>query len=99
MSNNLPQLLDDVILVEAPKAREFFEAWVERGDAVGVFQNSAMDSASFGHVIYLPILSEAYRKGKIHVGKTHAPDGSYGPGWKYLLRVIVRDLSRFKFID
>lgn len=52
----------------------------EPGHRVAVYQNQALDSVQYGHLVFIIIgpgrtLTEAPSK---------APDGPYGMGWRYL---------------
>lgn len=85
----------EAINVDAPGARAIFWKWLKRGDSIGVFQNMALDSASCGHRIFLPITPDEAASYK--VGQTRAPDGSYGMGWRYLLQSIECSMAGFTF--
>lgn len=87
----------DKIKVEAADAKEKFERWLREDCAVGVFANHDLGSTTCGHMIFLQLDSEDLKK--CVAGKTRAPDGTYGPGWRYLLDEIVTDLSRFEFAE
>lgn len=86
----------DRIICEVPSAEPLFRAWLARGDAIGVFQNVAMDSANCGHLCFMPITPG--ERIKVTVGQTRAPDHpSIGLGWKYILQEIVEDIARITF--
>ena len=81
--------------VTAPNARETFERWIDRGDAVGVFVNMDLGHQNRGHCLYTPLDTE--EQTRLPIGKAHAPDGRHGLGWRYILQHVVRDLSLFSF--
>jgi hypothetical protein len=86
---------EKTITVTAPEAREKFKEWVERGDAIAVFQNADLSHRNLGHRVFLPLDPE--EQGKVEVGSTRAPDGLHGLGWRYLLERVTTDLSIFEF--
>jgi len=81
--------------VRVPGVRPKFESWLERGDGIAVFQNEAFDSATFGQKLFMPM--EPAVETMTRIGKTHAPDGAHGTGWKYILREVAHDIDRFDF--
>lgn len=86
----------DKIVCEVPSAEPLFRAWLARGDAIGVFQNVAMDSANCGHLCFMPVSPE--QRAQVTVGQTRAPDHpSIGLGWKYILQELVDDITRITF--
>jgi hypothetical protein len=86
-----------IFQVRAPEAREKFQTWLVRGDAVGVFENEDLGHYNLGHLIFVPLTAE--EQGRCTVGQTRGPDGQYGPGWRYLLKAVEPTLDGFKFMD
>lgn len=86
-----------VITVEAPGARSIFERWIARGDSIGVFRNHDLSHPAVGHTLFLPLDAEDIDK--VQIGKTHAPDGQHGLGWRYLLDSIETSLDAFEFVE
>ena len=84
------------IEVGAPGAREKFEAWIARGDAVGVFENGDMSHSQYGHLLFAPLDPEDQER--LPIGKAHANDGPHGLGWRYLLQSIEKTLGPFVFV-
>jgi len=87
--------MSNLIVVENTEAPEIFEGWLERGDAIGVFENSDLSSRGMGHTLFIPLDEEEQES--FEIGKAHAPDGGHGLGWRYLLKEIVLGLDRFAF--
>jgi len=71
------------------QVRVTLEGWLSSGDRIGVYQNHALDSASAGNIIYLRIKAN-------DTPPKHAPDGSWGTGWKY---IFIREILDLKEID
>ena len=53
------------------------------GDWVGVFENHDLGHSNIG--MRFGLIYGADQDEKATIGKTHAPDTSFGPGWRYLL--------------
>lgn len=70
------------------------QQWLGRGDIVAVFENKAMDSATLGHQLFMPIGREDL--GKAEVGRSRAPDGRHGLGWKYVLTFLTDQPGDFQ---
>jgi hypothetical protein len=83
--------------VDVPGAKETFERWLARGDAIGVFENRDLASLSLGHSIFIPLTSE--EQGRVEVNKTKAPDGPHGRGWRYLLQAVEIEIDAFEFVE
>ena len=49
-------------------------------DKVAVYQNHALDSENAGHLVFIIVGSQR----TLSAAPERAPDGPYGPGWKYL---------------
>jgi len=86
---------NQTIAVSAPGARPIFERWLARGDAIAVFRNHDLGHPQVGHTLFVPLDSE--ERGQVEVGRTRAPDGNHGLGWRYLLDRIETDLDTFTF--
>lgn len=70
--------------VHTDNQAEVFKRWLSDGETwIGVFQNQALDSSNRGHRFALSFDMENF--GEAEVGKTCAPDTSFGLGWKYIL--------------
>jgi hypothetical protein len=87
----------DLIEVNSPIAREAFTRWLGRGDAVGVFENVDLGHYDMGRLVFIPLDAEG--QGRVTVGKTQAPDGAHGFGWRYRLKAVARSLDAFRFED
>lgn len=85
-----------LIVVTAPAVEERFRRWFENGSRVAVFRNQDMSSGSFGMRVFLRLTVE--EAAKVEVGKTAAPDGPYGPGWKFILESVEGELEKFAFL-
>jgi len=85
-----------LIQVHVP-ARATFERWLARGDSIGVFTNSVLDSSGRGRQLFMPLTPDEAIATNLQ--RLHAPDGAHGTGWKYLLTEYVRDLARFEFVE
>ena len=83
--------------VTADGAKAVFTKWLERGEVIAVYQNKAMDSATFGTWMFMPVPWEALPR--MTVGHSHAPDTRFGPGWKFLLERTETALDAFEFIE
>jgi hypothetical protein len=83
------------VVVNAPEARGKFEQWLARGEAIGVFENVDLGHYMMGHTVFLPL--DAEDQARVEVGKTQAPDGPYGLGWRYRLNLVARSLDEFDF--
>lgn len=96
MSSN--QTNSPPVKVDAIGARSTFEEWLNRGDAVGVFENADLSSRSVGHQVFLPLTPDEQES--VTPGQTHAPDHpSYGLGWRYLLKTVATSLAAFDFLE
>lgn len=85
------------VVVDAPNAREVFERWLTRGDAVGVFENVDLSSANCGHKVFMPL--DAATQAEAKIGQSQAPDGPHGMGWRYRLVRVARHLDEFAFVE
>jgi len=87
----------DKIEVCAEGAQQKFREWLDRGDAVGVFSNHELSTLQHRpDKVFLPLSPDEQER--VQLGD-RAPDGDYGPGWRYLLDELVTDLSRFTFVE
>ena len=60
------------------------DRWFADGKTwVGVFENKDLGHQNQGHRIGLPF--DIARKSTAVLNHSHAPDGSYGLGWRYIL--------------
>lgn len=82
-------------IVTALGAEAKFKNWLERGDGVGVFENSDLGHADMGNLVFTPVTPAEEKT--VRVGQTALPDGSYGMGWRYLLRAVSKSLTDFEF--
>ena len=85
----------DTIAVTASGARAIFARWLARGDAIAVFSNHDLGHPQVGHTLFLPL--DAEERGRVEIGRTRAPDGTHGLGWRYLLETVTTDLGAFSF--
>jgi hypothetical protein len=76
-------------------AKQKFEQWLKRGDGIGWFQNVDLGHPGLGLNVFMPITKE--EEEKCEVGRTKAPDGAYGLGWRFLLQGIIKDISDISF--
>lgn len=70
------------------KNRKTFERWFQDEDTVvGVFECADLSSSSIGHRFALSFTKD--QESKMEIGKSRAPDGSWGLGWRYILVAIA----------
>ena len=80
----------EVTLEMREAALQKVRGWLEDGRTwVGGFENADLLHRDLGHRILVPYDDANWEYGVI--GKTTAPDGKYGLGWRYLLDLKTRD--------
>lgn len=68
------------------------ERWLSDGESwIGVFQNHDLGHSQFGQRIALCFDVKVWDKGEI--GKTKAPDTSYGPGFRFILKAKCKTVA------
>ena len=76
-------------------AREAAGRWLATGWAIAVFENHDLGSMNVGHRFALPF--DQADVAKMEIGKSRAPDGPYGMGWRYLL--VAKPATADELID
>ncbi len=77
---------DELVAMTEPESRGVVLGWIDAGFGVAVYENKDLSSRDVGVLVFL-----RFGKGATFVDPPkHAPDGSWGLGWRYQLHRVLR---------
>jgi hypothetical protein len=85
--------------VSNPNAEKFFLAWLERGDAIGCFENHDLGHPQLGQLLFLPLTPSEQANPLFALGMRAPDTNAAGMGWRYLLVRVSTSIEDFRFVQ
>ncbi len=80
---------DELVAMTDPESRGVVLGWIDAGFGVAVYENKDLSSRDVGVLVFL-----RFGKGATFADPPkHAPDGSWGLGWRYQLHGVMRGVE------